>query len=90
MNAKLAASEYVRSRRSKGIAQSELKSAWAARAKEFPRGVESVVESRRVNGIVDTRVVPVCCAPDVGDIEQIESLRYELQCMRLLKMKGPC
>jgi hypothetical protein len=78
-----------RSGRSKRVTQRKLEGSRPTRTKELSRCVESLVETSRVNGIVDSRVVPVGCAPDVGDIEEVEGFRDELESMRLLEVKRP-
>src|SRR5260370_13788054 len=54
------------------IPQGELKRPRAAGAEKLPRRVESPIESCRINLIVESRVVPVGCVPDVGHIGQVE------------------
>ena len=76
-------------RRSKSVAQRELERPRPAGPEKLPRCVESLIEICRVNRIVNTGVVPVGRASDVGYIEQVEGFRNELQGMRLFEMKRP-
>src|SRR5712692_7728525 len=71
------------------IPQSELKRSRAAGTEELPRCFKRAIEARRVDRIAESRVVPVGRAPDVGDVEQIESFCNRLQRMRLLEMERP-
>src|SRR5690348_1573028 len=71
------------------VPQRELKSARSSGAEELSGGLEWAVEVCRIDGIVEPRVVPVCCAPDIGDIEQVEGFGDDLQGMRFFETKHP-
>jgi hypothetical protein len=82
----VAAAQWPRSER---VAERELERTRPTGTEELSRRVQSVIKSRRVDGIVDSGVVPIGCSPDVGDIEQVEGFSDRLQSMRLLEMKRP-
>jgi len=64
-----------RSGQSEPVAECKLEGARPVRAEELARCLQSTIEVTGSQDVVHPRVVPVGCAADVGDIEQIEHLR---------------
>jgi hypothetical protein len=75
--------------KSERVTQRELEGPRPAGTKEFARCVEGMVESCRVNRIVDSRVVPVGCASNVSDIEQVEGFGDKPERMRFCEVERP-
>ena len=71
------------------VAQRELERARSAGAEELARRTETMIEGWQVDVVVETRVVPVGRAPNVGYVEQVEYFSNRLQGMRLLEMERP-
>ncbi len=78
----------AQSSRSERVTKSELEGTRPAGTEEFPRRVKGVIETRRVNGIVAPRVVPVGRATDVRYVKHVEPFRDELQRVRSVKWNG--